>query len=384
MEDKKQMEEKAAEQLNSFIYTVAHELKTPAREISLYAEFIEEDNRDKLTMQSIKDLHSIRRTCERMTDMVKRLMEYSKADLKNIDRIRINTQLLIHQCFEELMRAEPNRKVTLTMEDLPELTGDMFLIKLMVMNILSNSIKFTRSRTKAKIMVFATARDGYVAFHFRDNGIGFDMNYADQIFEAFERLESNEAYEGNGIGLATVRRIVQRFDGKASIMGWPEKGCEVTVCFPEEIIYPDIKVSRQECSVVKIGIIGDLTGIASKEERSKQAAYQLAVKEINEAGGIDGKQIELLIRDDRSQSDLTNKAALELTQQEHVDVLMGSTLSPSRDIMQRYAQQTKTLYLNTQQTEGGVSGHYVFCLSAMPEQQMEKMLAYLFKKYGSK
>lgn len=384
MEDKKQMEEKAAEQLNSFIYTVAHELKTPAREISLYAEFIEEDNRDKLTMQSIKDLHSIRRTCERMTDMVKRLMEYSKADLKNIDRIRINTQLLIHQCFEELMRAEPNRKVTLTMEDLPELTGDMFLIKLMVMNILSNSIKFTRSRTKAKIMVFATARDGYVAFHFRDNGIGFDMNYADQIFEAFERLESNEAYEGNGIGLATVRRIVQRFDGKASIMGWPEKGCEVTVCFPEEIIYPDIKVSRQECSVVKIGIIGDLTGIASKEERSKQAAYQLAVKEINEVGGIDGKKIELLIRDDRSQSDLTNKAALELTQQEHVDVLMGSTLSPSRDIMQRYAQQTKTLYLNTQQTEGGVSGHYVFCLSAMPEQQMEKMLAYLFKKYGSK
>lgn len=384
MEDKKQMEEKAAEQLNSFIYTVAHELKTPAREISLYAEFIEEDNRDKLTMQSIKDLHSIRRTCERMTDMVKRLMEYSKADLKNIDRIRINTQLLIHQCFEELMRAEPNRKVTLTMEDLPELTGDMFLIKLMVMNILSNSIKFTRSRTKAKIMVFATARDGYVAFHFRDNGIGFDMNYADQIFEAFERLESNEAYEGNGIGLATVRRIVQRFDGKASIMGWPEKGCEVTVCFPEEIIYPDIKVSRQERSVVKIGIIGDLTGIASKEERSKQAAYQLAVKEINEVGGIDGKKIELLIRDDRSQSDLTNKAALELTQQEHVDVLMGSTLSPSRDIMQRYAQQTKTLYLNTQQTEGGVSGHYVFCLSAMPEQQMEKMLAYLFKKYGSK
>ena len=343
MEDKKQMEEKAAEQLNSFIYTVAHELKTPAREISLYAEFIEEDNRDKLTMQSIKDLHSIRRTCERMTDMVKRLMEYSKADLKNIDRIRINTQLLIHQCFEELMRAEPNRKVTLTMEDLPELTGDMFLIKLMVMNILSNSIKFTRSRTKAKIMVFATARDGYVAFHFRDNGIGFDMNYADQIFEAFERLESNEAYEGNGIGLATVRRIVQRFDGKASIMGWHEKGCEVTVCFPEEIIYPDIKVSRQERSVVKIGIIGDLTGIASKEERSKQAAYQLAVKEINDVGGIDGKKIELLIRDDRSQSDLTNKAALELTQQEHVDVLMGSTLSPSRDIMQRYAQQTKTL-----------------------------------------
>ena len=168
-----------------------------------------------------------------------------------------------------------------------------------------------------------------------------------------------------------------------SIAGWPGRGCEVTVRLPGSMeAEPD--GDREERNTIKVGVIGDFSGIASGEERGKMFAYQLAVDEINAGGGINGKKIELLLRDDKSISELTDREAEYLTEKEHVDVLMGSTLSPSRDIMRRYAYRTKTLYFDTQQTEGGVSSHYTFCLSAMPEQQMTGMIQYLIERYGKK
>ncbi|ACL21993.1 histidine kinase [Desulfitobacterium hafniense DCB-2] len=374
----------AYEDLNSFIYTISHELKTPAREISLYAEFIEEDNKANLLPQSVEDIRSIRRTCDSMTMMVQRLMEYSKAGFKIIEQQQISAALLVRQCFDEIMRSVPGRKVELTVGDLPEIMGDLFLIKLMMTNILSNSIKFTREKANARINVTAKILEDTLEFHFRDNGIGFDMAYAGRIFEAFQRLQDEDAYEGSGIGLATVKKIAQRFGGDASIIGWPGKGCEVCVSFPGSLLKTPRDNRESERDVIKVGIIGDFTGICSELERGKVAAYKLAADEINRMGGINEKKVELLFRDDRSLSELTREAVKELTEEERVDVLMGSTLSPSREIMQHYADQTKTLYLDTQQTEGGVSSHYTFCLSAMPEQQMTQMLAYLLQKYGRK
>lgn len=374
----------AYEDLNAFIYTVSHELKTPAREISLYAEFIEEDNKDNLLSQSVEDIHSIRRTCDSMTMMVQRLMEYSKAGFKIIEQQQISVSLLVRQCFDEIMRSIPERKVELTLGDLPEIRGDLFLIKLMITNILSNSIKFTRTKANAKIKITANILENTIEFHFRDNGIGFDMAYAGRIFEAFQRLQDEGAYEGSGIGLATVKKIAQRFGGDASITGWPGKGCAVCVSIPKSMLKTSEDKDESNRDIIKIGIIGDFTGMCSELERGKIAAYKFAAAEINRMGGINGKKVELLFRDDQSISELTHEAAKELTEEEKVDVLMGSTLSPSREVMRHYADQTKTLYLNTQQTEGGVSSHYIFCLSAMPEQQMTQMLAYLIKKYGRK
>jgi urea transport system substrate-binding protein len=374
----------AYEDLNSFIYTVSHELKTPAREISLYAEFIEEDNKGNLLPQSEEDIRSIRKTCESMTLMVQRLMEYSKAGFKIIEQQQISVALLVRQCFDEIMRSIPERKVELTLGDLPEIMGDLFLIKLMFTNILSNSIKFTREKANAKINVTANILENTLEFHFRDNGIGFDMAYVGKIFEAFQRLQDEGKYEGSGIGLATVKKIAQRFGGDVSIVGWPGKGCEVRINLPKSLLKTPRDNDQSGRDVIKVGIIGDFTGMCSELERGKVPAYKFAADEINRLGGINGKKVELLFRDDRSISELTREAAKELTEEERVDVLMGSTLSPSREVMRHYADRTKTLYLDTQQTEGGVSSRYTFCLSAMPEQQMTQMLAYLIKKFGRK
>lgn len=370
-------------EMDSFIYTLVHELKTPIHEISLYAEFIEEDNEGNLKEQSKEDIHSIQQICTGMSDMIQRMMEYSKAGFQRIEEKTIDMDTLVHQIADELKKSCPNRQIRLETSNLPEITADMFLTKLMVTNILSNSIKFTREREVAKIRVGCKRKNGVLEFTFHDNGVGFDMIYADHIFEEFQRLQNDGSYDGSGIGLATVRRIANRYGGEVSIAGWPGRGCEVTVRLPGSMeAEPD--GDREERNTIKVGVIGDFSGIASGEERGKMFAYQLAVDEINAGGGINGKKIELLLRDDKSISELTDREAEYLTEKEHVDVLMGSTLSPSRDIMRRYAYRTKTLYFDTQQTEGGVSSHYTFCLSAMPEQQMTGMIQYLIERYGKK
>lgn len=377
-----QISDRVYNEMNSFIYTVIHELKTPLREISLYAEFVEEDNEGNLKAQSIEDIHSIRKTCDNMMDLIQRMMEYSKAGFKNMERQTINMEYLVKQCFDEILRSVPNRNIDLEMTSLPEITGDLFLIKLLVTNILSNSVKFTRDKKKAKIRIISRTSGERILFVFRDNGIGFDMAYSDHIFEEFGRLQDEGSYEGNGIGLATVKKIVERYQGTVSIEGWPGKGCEVQISFPLSMLsVPD---KNDDGNYIKIGIMGDFSGIASKEELGKHYSYQLAAEEINRDGGIDGRQIKLLFFDDQSQSRLTKIGAEYLTEEQHVDVLMGSTLSPSRDIMRRQASRTRTLFLDTQQTEGGVASHYTFCLSALPEQQMTDMIKYLLNEYGPK
>ncbi len=383
-ETTKQALKKAYEDLDSLIYTLTHELKSPAREIELYAEFIEEDNRDKLLPQSIKDIQSIRDTCQNIISLVQLMMDYSRVGFKVIEKKKIDMTLLIRQCFDEQVVTHDNQSVRLQVEKLPELYGDLFMIRLMLMNIISNSVKFTLGRKNALINVSSRFFDGGVEYCIRDNGIGFDQKYADNLFEPFQRLQNEGAYEGNGIGLATVKKVVERFDGRVSIHGTLNKGCVVCVWFPEKYLYYTELLEFNRKGNIKVGVVSDFTGACSLNEQGKRAAYILAADEINASGGILGRKVELLFRDDQGDTALTAMYAAELTEQEHVNVLMGSTLSPTRDMLISYANRNKTLYLNTQQTEGGVADHYTFCLSAMPKQQMYYMLEYLIKHYGKK
>ena len=380
----KQALKKAYEDLDALIYTLTHELKSPAREIELYAEFIEEDNRDRLHPQSVKDIRSIRDTCENIITLVRLMMDYSRAGFKVMEKKKIDMTLLIRQCFDEQVSRYDHRDIQLHMDTLPELYGDLFMIRLAVSNILSNSVKFTLGREPAHITVSSRPWQGGVEYSFSDNGIGFDQKYAANLFEPFQRLQNEGEFEGNGIGLATVKKCVERFGGWVTIQGFLNKGCIVRIWFPEKYVYHSEESEFDLEGNVRIGIISDFTGANSLNENGKRAAYMLAAEEINADGGILGRPIELLFRDDCGDTALTARAAEELAAQEHVNVLMGSTLSPTRDAMIASANKYKTLYLDTQQTEGGVADHYTFCLSAMPEQQMTSMLDYLIHTYGRK
>lgn len=369
---------------SDFLYMVSHELKTPIREINLYAEFIAEDNADHLKAQSLEDIHAIQKICKNMEDMISCLMEYSKVGYKPMDQKPINLESLICQCYREQRNSYAHQNFKVEIEPLPWLNGDLTLIKILINNILSNSIKFTRFRSQGRLKIYAKHQGEDLNLYFKDNGVGFDMVDTSRLLENFQRAHNEKDYEGNGIGLATVSRIVSRYGGAVTISGRPGQGCELCITLPQKCILNPSVTGPHRDDLIKIGIIGDFSGIASPEEKGKKAAYQLAAEEINDMGGINGRPIQLLFRDDQSDTRRTRELAETLTLVDEVDVLMGSTLSPSRDIMQHVAYHAKTLYLNTQQTEGGVASHYTFCLSAMPEQQMEGMLQYLIQKYGQK
>lgn len=371
------------EDISTFIYTVSHELKTPARQISIYADFIEEDNKSALLPQSVEDINSIRRICDEITYMVQKIMEYSKAGFKSIDVETVSISSLVQQCFDELMRGELNHSVSLSTKGLPDLFCDRFLLKLMVCNLLSNSIKFTRGRKNAKISVYSKISENSIELFFEDNGYGFEMKYAAKIFEAFQRLQNEGGVDGSGIGLATVKKIALRFGGDVSILGEPNVGCIASIKLPIAMLAKCTNTVENH-NEIKIGIIGDFSGVYSYLERCKVASYMLAAEEINSQGGILGKQVSIIFKDDQSDLTLTKIYAQNLVEEERINVLMGSSLSPSRDVMTAVAEKARLLFFDTQQTEGGVSSHYTFCLSAMPEHQMYHMLSYLISKYGRK
>lgn len=223
---------KAYSDLESFSYTVSHELKTPIREIETYIEFIGEDNAGVLNEQSLKDIESIKNVCTNTMHLIQSMMEYSRVGYKALNNEYIDMNSVITECFSEIMKPVHDRKVRLETGDIPQIYGDKFLIKQLVFNIISNSVKFTQEKEEAVISVTADPSEDTVTLYFRDNGVGFKPNSNVHLFNVFDRMHNESDYEGSGIGLAMVKKIVKRFNGKVTIEGWPNKGCCVTVQLP--------------------------------------------------------------------------------------------------------------------------------------------------------
>lgn len=223
---------KAYSDLESFSYTVSHELKTPIREIETYIEFIEEDNAETLNEQSLKDIASIKSVCSNTMHLIQSMMEYSRVGYKALNNEYFDMNTIINECFFEIMKSLPDRQVKLEVGDIPQMYGDKFLIKQLVFNIISNSVKFTKGKSDAKITVTSELNEDTITFFFRDNGVGFEPSSNVHLFNVFDRMHNESDYEGSGVGLATVKKIVKRFNGKATIEGYPNQGCCLTISFP--------------------------------------------------------------------------------------------------------------------------------------------------------
>lgn len=380
-------EEDRRSDLEIYSYMVSHELKTPIREISLYAEFVEEDNIDSLSSQSIQDLRSIRRLCASMIDIFQNIMDYSRVKYKQLCITTVDMYDLVWNSFHQQTAEYTQHEILLEISPLPKLQGDAFLLRQMVNNILSNSVKYTELEPHPVITVSAYEEKDKVVYRFQDNGIGLDMQDSTKAFQLFERLHGEEFFEGSGIGLAMVKQIVERFEGNVEIMGKPNKGCVVTVSFPKKYVIQEASPrihTAEDVDAIKIGVIGDFSGQFSFEEMDKRAAYELARDEINQAGGIDGRPVELLFRDDKSDIVLAEEHARNLTENEHVDVIMGAFLSPNREAIRGIIDHTKTLYFYNEHYEGGVADHYTFCTSMVPEHIIYPALDYLMERMGNR
>jgi len=220
-------------ELESFSYSVSHDLRSPLRAISGFAQAVVEDYTPLLDDQGKRYLGLIQDNAHRMGQLIDDLLTFSRLGRQEMVKSEIDMGDLARSVFDELAAEVGERAITLTVHPVPPAYGDQALIRQVLVNLLANAIKFTRPREQALIELgFLPSRDKG-AYFVRDNGVGFDMQYAEKLFGVFQRLHSIEEFEGTGVGLALVKRIVSRHRGQVCAEGEQGRGAVFYFTLPE-------------------------------------------------------------------------------------------------------------------------------------------------------
>jgi signal transduction histidine kinase/ABC-type uncharacterized transport system substrate-binding protein len=223
----------ALKELEAFTYTVSHDLKSPLRAIDGYIKITQEDYEDKLDEETKTMLSNIRSICKEMIDMIQKLLQYSTTSRMELSPETVDTNELIAAVFHEIKTCITNRRIELQIETgLPSVIADRVLLKQALANILLNAVKFTKDREEAIIKVGATITENEYIFYFQDNGVGIDMQYSGKLFGIFQRLHTSDEFEGSGIGLVTIKKIIEKHGGRTWIEGAVNVGATLYFTLP--------------------------------------------------------------------------------------------------------------------------------------------------------
>jgi signal transduction histidine kinase len=209
--------EVANKELESFSYSVSHDLRAPLRAIDGFSRILNEDYAENLPQEAHRYLDLIRSNAKQMGRLVDDLLNFSRLGRQAMQKQSVHPADLARQVLDELQSEQQGRKLNISIGELPVIQADPSLLKQVYVNLLSNSLKYTRVRDEAEIEVGAinaNGNGGDTVYYVRDNGAGFDMQYANKLFGVFQRLHRAEDFEGTGVGLAIVQRIVQRHGGR--------------------------------------------------------------------------------------------------------------------------------------------------------------------------
>ncbi len=207
-------------ELETFSYSVSHDLKEPVRAIEGLTSILIADHAPGLSADAHGLLQRLQTGAVRMRCLIDGLLALSRVERKPMELVEIDMQRMAREVAGSLIAETMGRRVQLTIGDLPDCRGDETLLRLVLTNLLSNALKFTRDRELAQVEIGWNGS----AYFVRDNGVGIEMRHAERIFAAFERLHAHDRYEGSGIGLATVRRIVERHHGRVWVKAVPGEG----------------------------------------------------------------------------------------------------------------------------------------------------------------
>jgi light-regulated signal transduction histidine kinase (bacteriophytochrome) len=206
--------EAANRELEAFSYSVSHDLRAPLRSIDGYSRILLEDYGELLDDTAKRYLQKVHDSTMTMSELIEGLLTLAKVSRAEIQRVDVNASHLVRRIAERLAASSPERSCTFTIEPDVTLRGDSRLLTALFENLIGNAWKFTSKRAHAEITFGQEMRDGARTYFVRDNGAGFNMDYANKLFGAFQRLHSTSEFEGTGIGLATVQRIVNRHGGR--------------------------------------------------------------------------------------------------------------------------------------------------------------------------
>jgi signal transduction histidine kinase len=217
----------ANKELEAFSYSVSHDLRAPLRAIDGFSQVLQEDHADSLDEDGKKYLARIRAASQRMGQLIDDLLELSRLSRSQLKRSEVNLSEMARKIAGELREQNPGREVDFVVEDGMVANGDVALLRVVMNNLMGNAWKYTGKQPSPEVTFGCVERGSQRAYFVRDNGAGFDMEYADKLFGVFQRLHSANEFPGNGIGLATVQRIIHRHGGQV----WAESAVDQGATF---------------------------------------------------------------------------------------------------------------------------------------------------------
>ena len=218
-------------ELEAFSYSVSHDLRTPLRAIDGFSHILLDDYADKLDDEGKRLLNVVRDNTSRMGQLIDDILKFSRTSRLEINLSEIDMEGLAHAVVEEL-QPSTGRRLQVEIDRIPPATGDRAMMHQVFVNLLSNAIKFSSARETAIIKVGSYIEADETVYFVRDNGAGFDMKFADKLFGVFQRLHSMDEFEGTGIGLAIVKRIVTRHGGRVWAEGRVNEGATIYFALP--------------------------------------------------------------------------------------------------------------------------------------------------------
>lgn len=225
--------EAANKELESFSYSVSHDLRAPLRHVVGYSELLQKQAAAALDDKSNRYIRTILESGRRMGNLIDDLLAFSRIGRAEARTTALDLQQIVREAVAEIEQETQGRSIEWTIATLPVCYGDRAMLRLVIVNLLSNAVKFTRQRSPAKIEIgWARRSDNEIEVFVKDNGAGFDMRYVDKLFGIFQRLHIPEEFEGTGIGLASVQRIIHRHGGTVRAEGAVEQGATFYFSLP--------------------------------------------------------------------------------------------------------------------------------------------------------
>jgi len=210
--------------LESFSYSVSHDLRSPLRAIRGFTDLYLSEFGEGIPEEGRRRLNQVIAGAERMDQLIEDLLKFCRFSRAPLNRRPVDMNAIVKRVLNDLRTRDPERVIDVQLEELPGCEGDPSLLEQVMINLLSNAFKFTRKVANARVHIGTITQEAERVYFVRDNGAGFDMKYADNLFGVFQRLHSREQFEGTGVGLSIVQRILQRHGGRIWAESAPGSG----------------------------------------------------------------------------------------------------------------------------------------------------------------
>jgi len=222
--------------LTDFAHIASHDLKSPIRSISSFSQLLLRKNKEKLDESSLEYLDFIINNSNRATNLIDSLLKYSTADKNLGEPVPFSMEVAVNSALSSLDGVIAERNVDVIIKDLPEIKGNQIIISQVLQNLINNGIKYNRSEQPTIEIGMCDNQEKGLCFYVKDNGIGIDEKYQENIFKMFTRLHSNKEFDGSGIGLAFCNRVVKAYNGKMWLDSSPDNGSTFFFSLPNALI----------------------------------------------------------------------------------------------------------------------------------------------------